>query len=340
MSSHRAPTREPLLRAVLEDGGASASEGLRTSLRPRPSLSAAATGELEPTPSELEAQRIGACSQEYFLRVHGPKDEIFRPAAAARATARMVDVSFALHDCSNIDAKAGTVDIDLSVFAVWEDPVLRAFAELELTPEDAESVWEPTVRLVNTTAVEELIDIKAERIRLANHRPLGSGNVWWRQHFICTLRNPMDLRAFPFDEDYIDVTVVASRYMRHQVVLRPNPRINHEELPIDADHGILEWVLMKPTVQELPQDVCRYLVGEPVVTTPAAHTMMSLVRSSVLLSLGVQRRPQYYLIKVMGIQAMLVIWSWAALYMTPDALADKMVRIARTHVNCARMRAC
>lgn len=280
-----------------------------------------------PLASELDASRIGACSQAYFRRMHGPQDELFTPLSAVRARAREVDVSFCLHDVSNIDSKAGTVDVDFSVFAAWEDPVLRAFPELELSSAEAEAVWEPTIKLVDATSVDELVRSKADRVRLANHRPLGKGNIWWRNHYIATIRNPMDLRAFPFDEDFIDIVIVASRFLRHQVLLRANPRINHEELPITAEHGVLEWTLMTPTVNEAPQDVCRFLIGEPIVTMPAAHSAQDFERSTMVLSLGVKRKPQYYLVKVMGIQTMLVIWSWAALWLNPEEFADKMAII-------------
>src|SRR3954470_6534124 len=137
-----------------------------------------------------------------------------RPEADAGPT----KVSYAvwINDITRIDSVAQTFSANLVLFLSWRDPQL-AHAGPGTKQYALDAIWNPRIVIANEAgeverSLPEVLDVTP------------NGTVIYRQRFIGSFAQSLNLRAFPFDHDTFRAQIVALGYRPEEVEFIPESR--------------------------------------------------------------------------------------------------------------------
>lgn len=138
-------------------------------------------------------------------------DTILRPGDLDEATP--VQIAVYVVDIIDIDDVARTITLDYFFVQTWNDPRL-ASKELKSLRDRQElgisDIWNPRVTRVNLKD-HNLLD---PLLRIDD-----AGNVLYRERSIDTFTAPLDLKRFPFDEQFIKLKFISTQYDSNEVNL-------------------------------------------------------------------------------------------------------------------------
>mmetsp|Transcript_47034 Transcript_47034/g.81955 ORF Transcript_47034/g.81955 Transcript_47034/m.81955 type:complete len:461 (-) Transcript_47034:21-1403(-) len=169
-----------------------------------------------------------------------------RPSVASaeegEAEKDTIQVGILIRKLFGIQVKEGTYSADIVLTLRWKDDRVG-----ELVPEDTEQLalsaeaakkelWLPDVIPTNRD-IEGLEEISSATIVKT------SGDVERTKRFMVKMRQPYDLKAYPFDEQHLSVVVASSKYMFDEVVMSVMEEKNYKGCA-DGVMGSQPWDLL------------------------------------------------------------------------------------------------
>jgi hypothetical protein len=237
------------------------------------------------------------------------------PAAAGAATAvpatpparpTRVAASFFFSSIENVDSVNQTFTADFYLRLEWNDPRLAGLAPAQI---DESTIWQPKVEVVNSRDVQKPWEPFFEHP--------GPGKLGLLSRFVGTFAAPMDLHDFPFDRQVLPVEIESSVSPAKEMVFGypGNQRrkrgwtapLKPEE--VGGNNARLpEWDLEAIRVRELEEYY------------PFVDASFSRYR----IEIEVSRRSGFYVWKVIVIEAMIVVLSWAVFLLDAAELGDRL----------------
>jgi hypothetical protein len=232
--------------------------------------------------------------------------ETVRPSAEAGPTKVSVGVWFA--DISRIDSASQTFSANLVTELSWRDPKL---AHNQSGPKkyNIKDIWTPNLIAVNASAklVPSLPEIAEAE---------GDGTVHYRQRFIGTFSQKLDLHTFPFDRADFRIHFVAAGYLPHEIMFVPSHRMVAAGMQSGA--GIAPDL----TLQDWR------------ITGLSAHSLTYRVVPGIeyggyALEFQAHRDSKHYIVKVIIPLVLIVMMSWTAFWIDPS-LGAAQISVATT----------
>ena len=206
-----------------------------------------------------------------------------------------VTVDIFLLDLDAVDSAAQSFDANVYFEASWRDPrlideSLRGSRTLSL-----KEIWHPRLQILNR---QRLWASLPDEVEVAP-----DGTVTQRARVWGSFSQPLDLRKFPFDTQWITVTVAPAGYGSAEVTPIPGSMSGIADEFSVADWRILEWRITADVIIPGPEGV-----RDP----------------GVELLLVAERLPGYYWIKVIAPLILIVAMSWAVFWIDPKELGTKI----------------
>ena len=214
---------------------------------------------------------------------------------------RIVFMRFRIFDMKEIDAVAGTAQIDFAVYLRWFDPslIMASKERFGRTVREYESLWSPKVEINNGVELKEMWDGDTSW----NLKSYETGEMKYSQRYSGTIANPMDLHLFPFDADVIEIKLGPRIYRAGKVVFEHDPEWNVDTMEIKSP-SLIDWDLS-------PQAYFNLAKGA------AGH-------ANAILSLHVQRRYMYYIKKVIVVNYFAATFSWVCFLMPAGIIEERL----------------
>jgi hypothetical protein len=206
------------------------------------------------------------------------------PHAGGAAT--KVAIGVYLVDVTEIDDIKQHFTSDFLVFASWTDPRLEGLDGCHF---DLKQVWSPALDFVNSGRVFPGFPDRAT---------VGAdGAVRYVQRYRGTLSFPHRLDEFPFDEHVIRISMVPVGHPQREVELTVDGKNNGRQTELT----IPDWKLGVPAGR----------IGT------LAHPQMGFELAQFYFEIPAQRRPEYYLWKVLAPLILIVAMSWSVFWINP-----------------------
>ncbi len=230
-----------------------------------------------------------------------------RPNAEAGPT--RVSVAVWVANIDKIDSVAQTFSAHMFLAARWQDPRLahqESQGTIQLSLDD---VWRPPFAIANAASfirhtLPEVVEVDPE------------GNVTYRQGFIGTFAQPLDLRNFPFDEQVFRVHGVVPGYSPAELELVPDETFvdagMREAAGIAEDITLPDWKITRWTAGPRPYEAV------PWVETAGYAFEFEAARSSA-----------HYVLKVILPLVLIVMMSWTVFWIDPEN-AGSQISVAVT----------
>jgi hypothetical protein len=230
-----------------------------------------------------------------------------RPEAEAGPTEVSVVVWVANID--KIDSVAQTFSAHMFLAARWQDPRLahgESQGTIQLSLDD---VWSPPFAIANAASfirhtLPEVVEVDPE------------GNVTYRQGFIGTFAQPLDLRNFPFDTQVFRVHGVSPGYSPAELDLVPDERF------IDA--GMREAAGIAEEITLPDWKITRWTAGpRPYEAVPWVDI------AGYAFEFEAERSSAHYILKVILPLLLIVMMSWTVFWIDPEN-AGSQISVAVT----------
>jgi len=210
-----------------------------------------------------------------------------------------VKTSLYVLDISDISDQQQAFTADVIIDIRWFDPRLASDSPVCRYPLSA--IWHPWLQIFNQRAISE---------RLQPHVEVDAkGNVIYIQRYYGTFTNRLDLRNFPFDQQWLTFSLI-SFYPSTEVKLV----FNEQLAGVDDNPSISGWYVGAESTS---------LVDE--YATQSQHTEQKSEQFSRLqYSLQATRDVNYYRWKVLLPLALIVIMSWTVFWIDPSQLGPQM----------------
>ena len=214
-----------------------------------------------------------------------------RPGAGQGATEIRVGVY--LLDIPKIDDANESYLADIFLRYDWNDARLANGRDMPCTVPLA-AVWHPGVLVVNRRSVERLMD------EVVEVQP--DGAVRYVQRFYGDFSAPLDLMHFPFDKQKLPITLVA--------------RFAPDQLKLVASDTLFD------TAEQLSNP--NWWIGAPEGTSGEyrVHPGRSIAQLEILFP--AERRPGFYIWKLIVPLSFVVFMSWAAFWLSPQNIAPRI----------------
>ncbi|MEE2702618.1 MAG: hypothetical protein VX614_01215 [Myxococcota bacterium] len=242
----------------------------------------------------------------FLLALPGPGAAVDLSLLRPPATPTVVSVGFVLVDLNEINERKETFEFETLVTLRWHDP-RQAFDPSEAGVHEkyyegafhvAESYvgWWPQLGLENSAGTFER---HGELLRI---QPDGSMRYVYMLH--ATAEWPLELKAFPFDDQQLAVYMQVLGHNSEQIVLR--------ELP--AASGVVNQLM----------NIAGWKV-EGISTTIEESDILHGYRVSQLVArIGLERRPFHLLALVVIPLTLLVMLTWSVFWMDEESLSDRI----------------
>lgn len=234
-------------------------------------------------------------------------------SAAGPREPRKVYLSFDIIALSNVDGVNETFEIDFYLLMRWYDP---AFVKAPIGRLDSPPAWRPQLDFINGKNIQpkaenEVYDIVAPGIVQTINRYQG------------VLSAELDLRRFPFDSQVLPITLEDFRLTSDDLVfvyMKKNAIQSGLSLEETQEIGPLQEILTEnfPGLQEWKIREAR------LHQSTKGYAFLDYSRFSrfeILFQLD--RRPQYYLLKIMLVLLLLVVTPWLVFFLEPESLAER-----------------
>lgn len=219
-----------------------------------------------------------------------------RPGADGPAT--VVRVAVFVLDVDTVNSTDQTFMANVYIEARWQDPSLAAGGGHLLISLD--KVWHPRLQLLNQqktwATLPEAVEVSA------------AGEVIYRQRVWGSFSQPMNLERFPFDQQTLEIQVVAAGFTPEEVQI----------VDLAMDRGARSGVTAAPSLPDWQ-----------IVAFEAAPGRMTFIpgnpgMSAMLARLVVARHWGYYIFKVILPLCLIVIMSWTVFWIDPTEIGSNL----------------
>jgi hypothetical protein len=207
---------------------------------------------------------------------------------------RPVALAGFLIDIDEVDSVNQSFTINFFLEARWHD-TSQAHEGEDSISKDLDDIWYPQLQILNEQSLRTTFP------RMAEIRP--DGEVIYRQRFWGKLSQPLELRAFPFDSQRLEITLVGLAWgsVPYSLNIDPESRLS-ESLRI-PDWEIQGWEFVP---KNLP--IGRHGAGV----------------SAAVFSVDVKRETAFFTLKVITPLLLIVAMSWLVLWLDPSLAAPRI----------------
>ncbi len=213
--------------------------------------------------------------------------EIGRPAAES-GPAR-ISVGMWMADISQIDSAAQTFTANLFVVQIWRDPRL-AHGQPGIKQYMLVDIWHPKWLIANAAAKLDLAFPEMAEVA-------GDGTVTYRQRYIGTFAQSLDLRAFPFDHATFRIHFIAIGNLPSEIQFVPFEKFVAAGMKSGAgiaqELTLRDWRVTSSTARVLPYQAA-----------PGAEV------AGYAFEFHAERLKQHYIVKVIIPLLLIVMMSW------------------------------
>jgi hypothetical protein len=206
-----------------------------------------------------------------------------------------VEVDIFLLDLDAIDSASQNFTANVYLESSWKDARLADEARGKTIARSLDEVWHPRLQLLNQQRIwkslPDVVEIEPD------------GTVKIRSRVWGDFSQPLDLREFPFDNQTINIHVVAAGYSPEQVELTPGSLSGIGDSFSVADWEVVNWRLATDIVVPGPEGV---------------------QDASIAMVLDTHRLTGYYWIKVIAPLILIVAMSWAVFWIDPKDTGTKI----------------
>ncbi|MFZ8977513.1 MAG: hypothetical protein ACO2Y9_10465 [Pseudohongiellaceae bacterium] len=220
-------------------------------------------------------------------------------AEAVSAEAKEVKVHVELLDLTKIDSVEQRFDASLYVELTWKSPSTQS---AEVTPGivDLDEIWHPNIQVLNA---QRLVPTLPRKAMISPN-----GGVLYRQRFLGTFTQPLDLTDYPFDSQVIELKLVAAGHSVHQLKFV----VEHDSGAV-SQLSVPNWALVDSSVRS--EEMAIGLAGIEV--------------ESVILALRLERNRGFFIIKILLPLTLIVLMSFTVFWLNP-ANAGPQVSVSAT----------
>jgi hypothetical protein len=207
---------------------------------------------------------------------------------------RPVALAGFLIDIDEVDSVNQSFTINFFLEARWHD-TSQAHEGEDSISKDLDDIWYPQLQILNEQSLRTTFP------RMAEIRP--DGEVIYRQRFWGKLSQPLELRAFPFDSQRLEITLVGLAWgsVPYSLNIDPESRLS-ESLRI-PDWEIQGW-------EFVPKNLPIGRHGSDV--------------SAAVFSVDVKRETAFFALKVITPLLLIVAMSWLVLWLDPGLAAPRI----------------
>ena len=210
---------------------------------------------------------------------------------------------------NNIDTAASTIYVSFFLDLYWNDPRLVGASSVP------DGTWRPEgVYAINTNGglTVEHVPERPTLVDLDENGKSKAGLLLWPSHYSGDLRNPMNLRQFPFDHDYFEISLMNGEHTSaEEYVFRAFPEDEQERASVrfffDVGADVPEWDMRGFS------KLCYEAVGG-IPNWPFTHCNITL---------HMTRRWQFYAWKVILPLLICTVFDFCVFALPPDDLLDR-----------------
>ncbi|MEI7633760.1 MAG: hypothetical protein WCK47_05715 [bacterium] len=195
-------------------------------------------------------------------------------------------------DIMQIDCAEQMFTADIYVEAHWYDPQLAHEGKPLFKPMD--SIWHPQLQVLNQLSVVRTLP---EHLQI-----MSDGLVILRQRVFGNFSQPLELRSFPFDQQVLSITFIASGLLTRNVQILPLTVDGVSRTAISRAFSLPDWDITN----------FHYTVGSRKFFDGSASMPIMIV------NINVDRRQGYYILKVLIPLLLIVFISWITFWLAPD----------------------
>lgn len=234
------------------------------------------------------------------------RPEAVRPGAESGPT--RISVGVWLADISRIDSASQTFSANIFFTFSWKDPSL-AHGQPGVKQYHIKDIWHPNWIIVN--AASKLEPSLPEIAEVA-----GDGTIYYRQRFLGSFAQALDLRTFPFDHATFRIHFVMIGHFPAEIQFSPSEKWVAAGMPDGA--GIAKEL----TLQDWQ------------VTGVAAHASAYQIapgaeRAGYVFEFRADRLKQHYIVKVIVPLLLIVMMSWLVFWID-QSLGNAKISVAVT----------
>lgn len=236
-----------------------------------------------------------------LLVLAGLPSEVWAQVGAARPTTdggpTIVRVAIYILDIDHIASSEQTFTGSVYLEARWRDPGLAHGRKT--IKRTLDQIWHPQLQIANLqrswTTFPLSVDIS------------GNGEVILKQRYWGWFLQPLALRKFPFDQQVLNIPIVAAGYGSDEVQLVPLSA-GEVKSGVSPTLSIPDWTMLHWNVEPT-----RF------AATPGGSGM-----AAMKLTLTMQRHWESFLFKVLLPVCLIVAMSWICFWLGPDTIATNI----------------
>ena len=205
-----------------------------------------------------------------------------------------VKVRIFLIDIEKVDTVAQSFTANLTLVLKWRDPGLSHEGPASISV-PLDEIWHPRIQLLNQQRVVSTLPPMAEV------RP--DGGVVQRQRFWGSFSQPLDLQAFPFDSQSLQITLANVGFGEESVNLVASSESGISEKLTIPDWKITDWGLNNTefAIEDEPSPI-----------------------QGMVFSLDVERDKGFFKYKVIFPLILIVMMSWLVFWIDPSLAASQI----------------
>lgn len=151
-----------------------------------------------------------------------------------------------------------------------------------------EEIWNPQIQILNQQQVQHTFTRQAE--------VFPDGKVVYRQRVFGAFSQPLELSSYPFDQQTIQLKLVAAGFSPANVKLTINDTSTIAQNLSIPDWSVLEWRVLSEEIG----------IGHKNVPM-----------SMAVLSVDLKRHPRFFIVKVLLPLVLIVLMSWTVFWINP-----------------------
>lgn len=223
-------------------------------------------------------------SEEVYCPVEGTLSNV-RPDSDGEPTE--VSVGLRLLDVTSIEDIDQTITVDYFLVQSWLDPRLADLAGCQFSFEE---IWYPKIDIMNSG---RLFTRLPERLEV-----LGGGRVRYIQRFKGAMVFPYQAEEFPFDHHEIKFGLLSNEHDQSEVVITIDQQVSGRP---DWEYNVPDW-----NITDLRAD-----------TTSFYLDIYDRNFSGFEVTIFADRRPGFYLWKIIMPLVLIVVMSWTVFWIDP-----------------------
>lgn len=214
-----------------------------------------------------------------------------------------VQLSIFVLDLDGIDNVNQNFQANLFYVANWNDPRLAHSGSEEIT-RPLDEVWNPRLQILNQ---QRTVKTFPDVVKIDPQ-----GNVTYRQRLWGNFSQPLVLHNFPFDQQVLQISIIATGYTPEEVVIASH---SEKSSGIGKNLSIPDWKVVD-------------WKAEPLVFSPGSELIESL--PGFTLSFRVERQHLFFMAKVIIPLILIMAMSWVVFWMDPKDGGSSQIGISVT----------